>query len=304
MRIAKKIITLTFSAVLSYMFIGCEEEDDKSYPPPQIQFITESGFVYQDTTLMLGDSARIGISAKTNSNEPLTHFNYTIIQDDTNITSIDTGIYTNNFRYQKLITKGISYEETWQFYVRDRDSRKSEVISITLKKDSASIFGEIIHIPSIVFGAQNNNSEKSFYSLSTQQLYSLDEAFNNQGKIDLLCFFDDEGDENTVSSPGANINESVFPGPHGLINWDTRNTTRFVEMEELSAADFDACSNDSLILANTFTFSSGKRKAKNLVPGDIYSFVTGIGERKGLFKVIDVQGQDEGIVEIAIKMQE
>lgn len=308
MRVAKFNITLILlsSLFISLCFHSCQNDDEyKTYPEPEIQFINDSGFIYEDTTLLLSDMIKIGIVAKSKSDVELTHFNYTIIEDDTNITSIDSGIYTQEFQYKLDISKGIAYQERWEFYVRDRDGRESNVFGITLTKDSASIFGNIVHIPSLSFGAQSNNEYNGFYSLSELTQYNLSEAYNNQDIINMLYFYDFlDGDENTISSPGANIDESVFPGSQGLQNWQTRNTTRFIEQTAISVVEFDACTNDSLILANTFSFSSGKRKSKNLAPGKIFAFVTENEIYRGLFKVIDVQGLDEGSVEIEIKMQE
>lgn len=304
MRIAKSTISIAAVFVAIVFFLHACKEEDKTYPVPEITFINDSGYVFQDTTLLLSDFVKLGIAAKTNSNVELTHFNYTLIEDDTNITSVDTGVFTKEFSYALNISKGIAFKDKWEFYVRDRDSRKSNVISVVFTKDSASIFGNIINIPSLIFGAQLNNAYKGFFSIEAKQLYSLEEGYNNQELINLLYFYDFfDGDENTISSPGANIDESVFPGSYGLLNWATKNTTRFIEQANITLADFDACQNDSLILANTFTFSSGKRKAKNLAAGKIFAFVTEKGKR-GLFKVIDVQGTDGGYVEVALKIQE
>ena len=292
------------SSIIAGCFIitGCKKEN-KIYPVPAIQFITKQGYVFNDTTLLLNNTIKIGIIAETNSDEELTQFNTTIDKDSI-ITSIDTGIYANKFEYEKKIIKGIAENEIWSFYIRDRDGRKSNVISITFKLDFASIFSDIKYIPSIIFGAQNNASTGSFYSLSTEQIYTQSEAYNNQSLINLLYFYDlIETDENTISSPGANIDDSVFPGSTGLSNWTEINTTRFVYQDNISPEEFDICNNDSLILSNTFEFASGKRKAKNLAQGYIYSFVTE-DEKKGLFKVIDVQNEETGTIEISIKMQD
>jgi hypothetical protein len=284
------------------MFLSSCKEEEPVYPNPSIRFVDEQGYAYEDTTILLNDSIKIGIWSSTASDVALTHFNITLDEDSV-ITVIDKGIFTEMFEYSEVITKGIAEKETWSFYVRDREGRKSNVISITFFKDSASIFGNVNHIPSIVFGAQNNASIGSFYSLSTEQIYAQSDAFNNQSLINLLCFYDlIEAEDNTISSPGANIDASVYTGTTGLPNWTTINTTRFEYKDLLTVADFDACSNDSLILSNTFPFAVGKRKAKNLSAGDIYSFVTDAGQ-KGLFKVVNVVGQESGSVEIAIKMK-
>jgi hypothetical protein len=286
-----------------FFIISCETaEDIEEYPNPTISLKSENGYCSNDTSLLINDSVKIGIIAETQSLDALTHFNKTIILD-TQITTIDSGFYSNTFEYEKILTKGIADIETWSFYVKDRNGRKSDIISINLYKDSASIFGEIAQIPSIVFGAQNNNNYGSFYSLLDQQIYTQSLAFENQSLINLLYFYDlIEADANTISSPGANIDDSVFPGQTGLANWTENNTTRFILFENILVEEFDKCQNDSLILANSFEFDSGKRKAKNLASDDIYSFVTEDG-KNGLFKVIEVIGLEEGEIEISIKMQ-
>jgi len=294
---------ITIVAVLTVAVQGCSDNENV-YPAPVIGFDTGNGLISNDTVLLLSDTVYFRVTAETRSDMPLTHFNYTITADSV-VTSVDTGIFETHFVYDKMAVKGIAYEETWAFYVRDRYGIRSETISVKLTKDSASIFGDITHIPSVVMGAQENSGIGSFYSLSEEVVYTQDEAYNNQDKTDLLYFYDLlESDENTVSSPGANIDVSVFPGSMGLENWTTRRTTRFVYQDAVSIADFEGCTNDSLILEHTFIYSSGKRKAKNLQPGDIYSFILNDDGKKGMFRVLDVQGQETGAIEIEIKIQE
>ncbi len=283
--------------------INACHKPEPSFPSPSIELVNADGFVSNDSTFLLGEKIQIRFNASTNSDVALTHFNITGIRDSL-ITSFDTGIYENTFDYTLSLSKGIALKEEWQFYVRDRQGRKSETLSLFLVKDSASIFGEIIHLNSLVLGAQNNNTTGSFFSFETGQIYSLADAFNLQSKINLLYFYDlIETDANTIASPGANIDESVFGGEFGLANWTSRNTVRFKLESDLTVTDFDLCSNDSLIVTNTFIFSSGNRKAKNLTPGSIYSFVTD-NDLKGLILVKEVYGLNDGQIVFDIKMED
>ncbi|HBS88807.1 MAG: hypothetical protein A2W91_03965 [Bacteroidetes bacterium GWF2_38_335] len=285
------------------IFNGCKE-DEEVFPYPEISFVIENGFLHNDTLLLIGDTVKIGIIAKTSSDDELTHFNYSVTQDGIE-SSVDTGIWTNQFTYTKQIVKGVAENETWEFYVRDREGRKSQVITLTLTKNEASLYGNIRKIPSIIMGAQNNTTTGSFYSLFEETLFNLDAAFANQEKVDILYYFDLlTGEDNTISSPGANVDASVFPGASGLSNWTILNTTRYVFQDSVTIEEFDNCHNDSLILYNTFEFMTGKRKAKNLQPGHIYSFITNNDGKKGMFKVVNVTGAEEGIIEIEVKIQE
>ncbi len=297
-----RIATICISSTVffTFVFISCKKEPS-IFPDPLIEFIIGSDYISQDTSLLLGDSIIVGINAITQSNDPLTHLHYTI-EYDGEIIKVDTAIYLEQLTYSKLIIKGVSNNERWSFYVRDRSGRQSDTISILFTKDSGSTYGSITEFSNLTFGAQNNLLE-SFFSLNLNQFYSETEAINNQASINLLYFYDFlDGDENTISSPGANIDASVYGSDCILSEWTTKNTTRFIENDNITVEEFDACDNDSLILYNSFEFITGKRKAKHLSANKIFSFVTDSGI-KGLFKVISVEGADEGQVIISIKMQ-
>ncbi len=291
------IILLCFFALV----VGCTREAPV-YPVPSLKFVILPSLTSKDTTLMLNDTVRIGLSAKTGSDQALTHFHMTVIKDSA-ITYIDSALYTNQLDNFRTIIKGIAKKETRIFYVRDRDGRKSEELTITFNLDSSSIYGDIGYMPSIRLGAQKNTTIGSFYSLAANLVYNQSEAFNQQGLINLLYYFDTiDADKNTIASPGANVDATVYPGTTGITNWAIRNTTRFGLQENITSGQFDLCRNDSLILSNTFEFESGFRKAKNLAGNQIYSFVTNSG-LKGLFKVLEVRGESEGDIAIAIKIK-
>ncbi|MCF8373596.1 MAG: hypothetical protein K9H64_18390 [Bacteroidales bacterium] len=282
------------------LFSSCNKDKTTIQPNPTISFIQDSGYVWQDTTLAVGETFRIGIRAESQSDVPLTNFNYTITAELGTVV-IDSGIYTRDFNYERIISKSFAQIENWAFTVRDKDGRPASV-HLSLFLADSSEFGNIVDIPSVVLGAQNQTSIGSFYSWESGLVYSLDEAFQDQQKINLLYFYDlIETDENTIASPGANIDASVYPGANGLLNWTIRNTVRF-EQRVMDSQEFYACTNDSLILATNFEFNSGKRKAKNLKAGDIYAFNN--NSKKGLFRVKEVNGAESGSVEIEIKVQE
>ncbi len=302
-RYAKHYISLRMNKLLAilvlliFVFSACKKEES-NYPPPSIRFVTESGFVYHDTTLALGESFKIGILAD-NPNANLTNF---IIRVESNEieTILDSGMNTPSLDYENVFTKGIKDSEKWTFIIRDRDLKSSE-ISINIKRDTASAYGNIDYFPSVEMGTQNHING-SFYSLSQGEVYTLEEAFLNQEIIDLCYFYDFiDTDENTIASPGANIDASVYPGDNGLDNWTTRRTTRF-KLADISEEDFENATNDSLLIA-TYGQSEGKRKAKNLQSGHIFSFKNEDG-KTGLFLVHSVIGTDEGTVNISIKVQE
>lgn len=279
------------------LFSACEKEEN-NHPAPSIHFVSESGFVYQDTTLALGETFTIGILAD-NPNVKLTNF-IIRVESDVIETFLDSGMNTASLDYQNVFTKGIKDSEKWTFIIRDKDSKSAE-ISLNIKRDTSSTYGDIDYFPAVEMGAQNNIIS-SFYSLSKGEVYTLEEAFQNQDVIDLCYFYDFiDTDENTIASPGANIDASVYPGENELSNWTTRRTTRF-KLTDLTEEEFENATNDSLLIA-TYGQSEGNRKAKNLQSGNIFSFKNQDG-KTGLFHVHSVIGTDEGTVNISIKVQE
>jgi len=244
----------------------------------------------------------MGLEASTGSNVNLTHLHIDIEYDD-ETTSLDSGFSSGTLNYDRTISKSSSELETWSFYVRDMDGRQSDTLSLTLAKSAESEYGAIKRYNNVSLGAQNHSAKGGFFTSSDGTIYSLDDAFLNQAKIDLVYYYDIvESDKNTLASAGANIDNSIFPGSSGLENWTTINTARFILAEEVAAEEFSASANDSLILFNSFEFDAGKRKAKKLNAGDIYSFVTDNGI-KGMFKIITVDGQEAGYIDCDIIVQ-
>ena len=284
--------------ILIILAIYSCKKDKTDYPAPTIEFITENGFVFNDTVLNLSETYKIGIKAS-NPNVNLTNF-IIKIESDKIETFLDSSMNTASLHFERTLVKGINDSEKLIFIIRDKDG-KSAQISLNIRKDSSSTFGNVNYFPSIDLGAQNN-SMGSFYSLTEDSVYSLNSAFANQDKIDLCYYYDlIDTDENTIASPGANINTSVYTGANGLSNWTTRRTTRF-KTASISANDFLNANNDSLLII-AYGQSDGTRKAINLKPGDIFSFKNNDG-KVGLFKVNSVSGTDAGNVNISIKVQE
>ncbi len=278
---------------------SCKEEIPE-YNSPKLELIQDSGYLYADSSLYAGDTVLVKIKASSQSDYALTQIHIERITENDTIT-IDTGIYNHTITFVKKIVKSNSDFETWTFTASDRNRVKSESITINISKKEFSTYNDIIHIPSVLFGFQNNNEIGSFYSLSSQEIFDTENAYNFQDNIHLVAYYDYSGDEHVIASPGANISEGTFAGSYDIVNWTTLNTTRFL-LSDISTDEFDNCSNDSLIYETSFTFEVGKRKAKNLSQGDVYAFVSDKGYF-GLIKVKSLTGTNEGNIEIEIKMK-
>ncbi|HPI31083.1 MAG TPA: hypothetical protein PLS26_11205, partial [Bacteroidales bacterium] len=153
---------------------------------------------------------------------------------------------------------------------------------------------------SVVLGAQKCNTTGSFMSLASGHVWFQADAATIPDSIEMLYYYDSTGDANTISSPNANIGSFIYPGATSPIYWPVRNETSFYKTT-YSLADFNAITNDSLLLA-AYSGINAKRKAKNLVAGNVYSFKT-IHTKYGMFAVEQVNGTDSGTVQCTIKIQ-
>ncbi len=160
----------------------------------------------------------------------------------------------------------------------------------------------------VKLGAQSNATIGAFYSVSEKKVYTQALAFENQAKIDLLCFYevtDTQTNYTTLSSPGANIT-GIFTGETSVNNFTTKNLTKFtLPATAITVEQFDLIVDGDASIATYFnaTITSGNKKAKQLAVGNIYAFLTQDGTY-GLFKVISLSNPESetGWIEFELKL--
>jgi hypothetical protein len=276
------------------LMISCTEKEPEKLPPT-ISLLSQTGAISQDTTVGVNTQLAFAISA----NSGTTNLTNLIIQVTTPETSqryFDTSMNIPGFSITKKFVKGLADIETWTFIIRDKN-RLSDSTTLTIFRDTTVGFNPTRHIQSLTMSAQNNSDPGSFFSFASSQVYTLDQAFQNQESIDLVYYFG--VDQLTMGSPGANIETGIFEGD--LQNWTNRRTTRFIELF-IPLEVFDNAQNDSLLIAS-YKESEGKRKAKLLAADKLFSFKTA-DSKYGIFRVISTEGLDAGTVNVEIKIQE
>jgi len=282
---------------LAIFVFSCRKNEEKG-APPSIKFKVDTGYVYRDDTVLIGKTFKIGIIAEKGD---VNITNFIIKESNTSVlTYLDTGLNAANLIINENIIKGLSPKDTWTFIVRDKDGTSASIL-LNIFADSSSAFGPIITIPSIILSAQNDTTIGSFLDIKNKAVYNLRQAFGIQDSIEILYYYDAiQGNNNTIASPNATIDASVFPGTNGLANWTVKNVTWY-QVTTLTDSVFNNFKNDSLLLSLAY-INPTYRKAKNLKAGDIYAFKTGKG-KLGMFAVLNVNGTDAGTIEIKVKMQ-
>lgn len=278
-----------------YLISGCTEKDAGGNGPI-IQLNTGQDLISSDTAISPGQLITFAVTA-TKGNYNITNF-IVLVNGDSSQVYYDTGMNVASLNWTGTFAKSYNDNEVWEFIVRDRYSR-SDMVSILIQNDTLAGPGPIFSYSDIELGAQSNSINGCCLSLFNQQAYFIDEAFADQEIIDLIYYMGE--DNETMGSPGANIEDGIFPDEYNMDNWTYRNTTRYLKTS-VSPDEFNFIQNDSLLLVS-YIEGEGKRKAKELQANDVYSFKTQ-GLKYGMFLVSEVLASDTGSVKIDIKIQE
>lgn len=277
------------------MVVGCTEKDEGGNGPV-IQLNSGTNLISSDTIIAPGQLMQFEVSA-IKGNYNITNF-VILVNGDSSQVYYDTGMNVASFTWSGTFAKSFNDNEVWEFIARDRYSR-SDMVSILIQNDTSSGPGPIYSYAGILLGAQSNLNIGGCLSLSDQLVYLIDDASNYQETIDMI-YYDGEDNE-TIGSPGANIEDGIFPDEYNPGNWDYQNTTRYIKTD-LSPDEFYQIQNDSMLLVS-YVEGEGKRKAKELLVNDVYSFKTQ-NIKYGMFLVSEVIGSASGSIKIDIKIQE
>ena len=274
------------------LFSSCKKTEDAP-AKPTISFKTESGYTSTNVAIHIDEKAKIGFSAAINGTDNLVKFNLTANGQSI----VDSTINSSTYTIEMSITKSSSEKELWIFSVKTLSGiTVSDTIILTRNFDINSFLDNKL-------GAQNNTTVNTFFSLSDNiaKTYNKADAFANQAKIDIFCFYEAGVNNTALSSPGAGIT-GIFSGTDSPDNYTTKNTTSF-QKTTLTTTAFDAVVSDTAIFSKyNDAITTGIKKAKLLVVGDVYAFKLHSG-KKGLFKVKEVAPNNDGYVIFDVKVQ-
>lgn len=288
----KKIISIALTIGLALtVFYSCQ----KNYGDPMLAFKTGNGWVGRDTILKVTDTIKVGIEADWNGHDLLKSLEIRLNDELAGLQEIGN----ESANYNITLIKGAQETEVWEFLLSDAGDNTTSK-KLTLTKDPNSLYGGVIYFSAIVLGAQNNTGKAGFLSFATNNTYRLDQAYINQDKIDMLCYYDGTV-FTTLASPGSDIPESIFAGQKNVINWTTKNKTYFVKTS-LKEADFLGVNTDAPII-NAWKDTGASLKASDLKVGDVYLFKLNDG-KKGMFLVKRLISFEDGEVEFAVKIQD
>jgi len=293
----KKLSTLFCLILLagSIMFTGCKK-DEESVVLPTISLKSVTGYISANTQAAYGDTLNFGINAKANGTDNLVKINVYVNNEQL----LDSTINTQNFAFDFYSVKTVSDSEVWKFEIKDIAGNVVST-SVTITGN----FGQINTYSGITLGAQDNTTIESFISFNnnTDTKYFQAAAFDHQADIDMFCFYEysvDHPNYMSLAAPGSGIT-GVFTGSTSpeLYDADKKNVTYF-EKTTLTTAQFDAVTNDAVILAS-FDPTVKRKKASVLTVGDVYAFLLHSG-KFGLLKITTVTPSPNGALDGSFQM--
>jgi len=288
-----RCLSVVFSIIYLFILLSCESNDTHS--KPNLTFVNNSGYQFSDTSLGLGEKIKVLIKATKGDGE-ITYLN--IVRDaGSRQIVLDSGMHCNTLFYTCFIEKSIADTEIWIFKIMDK-YRMKDSIKLVLTVSGGANFSPI-KTYQVSIGAQDNALTGCFFNFSNNKLFNLEQAYNNQPEIDFIFYYGQY--EHTFSSPAENDALTVFSGIYGISNWTVKNETRYVNTP-LVATDFDKSNNDSLIIT-AYDEVLAKKKAKNVKTGMIVAFKNA-SNKKGLIKVLSIVGNENGNIDLEIKIQE
>ena len=245
-----------------------------------------------------GDASITNLSIKAQSHEGIT-------------TMLDTGIYEEDFDWNKVFFQGVDDTLDWIISVMDHN-RMSASDTIRIYKDPNSSFGGIRYYPSITMGYQDSEEFGHYFDPTSGKVYFVDTASMFQENIDVVTYFKFSEDNGvnlpspTFSSPGENsaltgeLYEDHYPE---LTNWTTVNYTKWDITADngVTQQKFADCHSDSLLIVS-YNDAWGKKKYKWAMPGLYIPFQTQAG-KKGIVKVLRADTVSTGSIEFAMKIQ-
>lgn len=296
-------MVLFFTAII-LIANACRKDTEKTAPMLQIE--TGNGFVADSAVVPIGFPYTIGL-AVSKGDAAITNLVVTLTTEKGTETALDSGMYSNGFRYLRRISYGATRYEKWEFRVRDKNG-KSAGGSVTILKDSTSTFGPVTMYSSVIFTTQYSPLQHSFFSIGKGTMYSATEAEVDPSAINLITYYGDQlvpSTEFTLSSPGESDVSLFYPTISG---WPfPHNETRYkADSLSISPAAFVGAYNDSLIITNYTAATTGKRKFKMARPGYVIPFQLTIGSsagKRGLIYIRDMQAGPQGYMVADIKVQ-
>jgi len=293
-----------FSALLlSTLISACSKDETVRHTTLFIK--TGASYTPDGAHISLGGSIKIGIQAS-GAGAKLTYYHIEKIVGTDTINLLDKGIFIGNEGLDVDFNspKDTSAVETWRIVVMNSDRY---VVSKSLKfyKGSGTAYNPIYSYDSIKLSFQNSDIYGHYLDVHTGNVYTNANVAGHESEVDLLVYYYVTSGlpSPTFICPGYVSVVGYYPN---LDTWPVRNNILYdyysSDNNLVSIHQFDAAKNDSL-LVSAYKPDHTSGNSKYGYTGKVVPFKTQEG-KYGLIKVIHADQIDNGMMEIAVKIQQ
>lgn len=284
------------------LFFSCAK--DETISQANVILKTGTAYTHNGASIPVGGKIQIGVLAS-GAGVPLTYIRIDRISGNDTLTQLDRGFYAGSEGLDADFTfsKDTSAVELWRIMVMNAD-RDTAVKTLLVLRGSGTAYGPINSFSSIKFGMQRNTSNGHFVDIHTGNVFDGTTVAGNESKIDVIAYYYITSglSSPTFTCPGYTAAVGYYPQ---LGNWPVKNNILYdyqtSDNNLVTITQFDAAMNDSL-LVTAFKPDKVSGNCKYGYTGKVIPFKTQEG-KFGMIKVIHADEKEDGIMEIAVKIQ-
>ncbi|HOZ15477.1 MAG TPA: hypothetical protein PLH91_06970 [Tenuifilaceae bacterium] len=303
----RKGICFGIIIILILALFACKKDESTAVPPLIVLKIGD-GYTSDLQEIPAGGSLKFGVKAYSKG-DIITNLRIQRFADGKKITEEDKGLYNKDSIVQDFsYNKSLAEQEVWTFFVMN-SNRDSVSVSLTVNLGIGYDYGQIYHFPSLKIGFQNNTEYPNYLDLHTGLRYTKDNVSGHEADIDLVGFFyvTSGKDSPTLCCPGYTGSSSITAPERypEIASWTIRRSTLYdynsSDNNLVSVEEFEKATTDSLLTAS-YIPEKVSGLCKYTTAGRIIPLKTEDG-KYGLIRVIHADLNDEGYMEIEVKIQ-
>jgi hypothetical protein len=288
--------------LISIAFYSCKKDEHTA----NASLILKTGTAYTQNGayISVGAPIKIGVLAS-GAGVPLTYIRIDKITGHDTLTQVDRGIYigSEGLDADFSFSKDTSSIEYWRVMVMNAD-RDTAVQEMTFYKGFGTAYGPINYFEDIKLSFQGNHSNGHFLDVHTGNVFDEKTVTGHESEVDILAYYYITSglSSPTFTCPGYTAAVAYYP----QVNiWPVKNATlydyRSSDNNLVTVIQFDAAQNDSL-LVTAYKPDKVSGNCKFGYSGKVVPFKTQEG-KYGLIKVIHADEKEDGVIEIAVKIQ-
>lgn len=289
-------------ALLFASLTSCTEDEGTA----KASLILKTGTAYtkNGAYIAVGGAIKIGVLAS-GAGAPLTYIRIDRLTGHDTLTQLDRGIYkgSEGLDADYSFSKDTSSVEQWRVMVMNAD-RDTAVQMLTIYRGSGTSYGPINYSGDVKLSFQENHLYGHYLDVQTGNVFDETSVNGHENQVDILAYYYITSglSSPTFTCPGYTAAVAYYPA---MNTWPVKNTTlydyRTSDNNLVTEVQFDAAQNDSL-LVTAYKPDKVSGNCKYGYTGKVIPFKTQEG-KYGLIKVIHADENEDGVIEIAVKIQ-